>query len=375
MLPRVLCRRHRFLSQYCGILLTHNLLSPKERKRKMSATKTCAICNSNEVFVRSSMAQGTLCQCCQFGLMCGPDLNQWHARHALPYEWDLDERSTVRLWALWIYRLHKLKEDILGMEWKPNEAKDVVWSYVDKHVSMLCFDLPKCSTPVTRGDPIQDESTEAKQFVMSLTSRLGKHKGRWCVEALQEDPEDSVVLPTRKRKGVIGPNERSTVFSMTLNNYTEDEFQALGKLCPTPFNFFFAGKETGADGTPHLQCCARTRNPTSIAALRKHIEASMELPCRFHIEVSRCEIQWNIEYCSKGQQSKEEWDAEKTNGPNYGFGADTVEYGTRPNKRGKRTDLDDVVKAIQEGKGELQIATEHGMVRITSVDSYLYFDK
>ena len=90
--------------------------------------------------------------------------------------------------------------------------------------------------------------------------------------------------------------------------------------------------------------------------------------------MAKCGFDTNIAYCSKGEQSHDEWVRDKAKGPNFGVGSDTFEYGTPPKGQGKRTDLDDVAQAIANGEGELEIATKHGTYLFTDILSYTYVD-
>lgn len=154
---------------------------------------------------------------------------------------------------------------------------------------------------------------------------------------------------------------RKKNFVLVLNNPTTDEIDRLNLLVDSGlFRYFCGGHEIGESGTPHIQCCGCTFNPISIRALRKRIEEAMSLDCRFHIEVAKCPLPKNIQYCFKGEQPHEEWLDENEEGPNYGKNANTFEFGERPRGQGKRSDLDEVVKAISEGQCEDEIALNFG---------------
>ena len=81
---------------------------------------------------------------------------------------------------------------------------------------------------------------------------------------------------------------------------------------------------------------------------------------RWHLEAARSSLDKNVQYCSKGTQSHDEWQESNELGPNWGVGAETFEFGTPPRGQGKRTDLDAVAKAVSEGCDLLAIENEHG---------------
>jgi len=58
------------------------------------------------------------------------------------------------------------------------------------------------------------------------------------------------------------------------------------------------------------------------------------------------------DYTKKGEQTKEEWDKFKTQGPNYGLNADFVERGSIP-IAGKRTDLDRFTDDVDNGTRDI----------------------
>lgn len=162
-------------------------------------------------------------------------------------------------------------------------------------------------------------------------------------------------------RGTLPRASRKTLFCLTLNNYTTAEYASAKDMVEAGiFSYFFGGKEIGENGTPHLQCCARTTQPISIVALRRRIADVTKSPCRWHIEVMKCPLPKNRQYCSKGNQSHEEWLEFNELGPNYGVGADTFEFGTKPKGRGHRSDLDDVAAAVRSGKTEHEISESYG---------------
>lgn len=158
---------------------------------------------------------------------------------------------------------------------------------------------------------------------------------------------------------------RKTNFVLVLNNYDDLETESLQVLIDKGvFRYLIAGKEVGEEGTPHLQCFARTKDPVSIAALQHKITNVTNIPSRWAIKVAEKGVSKNIQYCSKGEQSKEEWNQYNEQGPNFGKNADVTEYGAKPPGSGKRTDLDDVAAAIRSGMSEREVADKFGSSHI-----------
>lgn len=152
---------------------------------------------------------------------------------------------------------------------------------------------------------------------------------------------------------------RKTNFVLTLNNYTEEEELSIPllveqKLC----SYFCYGKEVGASGTPHLQCFARTRAKMSIATFQRKIAEVTGIASRYSVIVAKGSLPGNRDYCAKGEQSHDEWETLKCDGPNYGKNADFHEFGQHG--QGRRTDLQDVSEAIRLGRTEKDIAEAHG---------------
>lgn len=87
--------------------------------------------------------------------------------------------------------------------------------------------------------------------------------------------------------------QRARGFCYTLNNYTSDEVLALRNLNNSQVRYHIFGRETGSEGTPHLQGfiyfnTARRFRPT----LRR-------LPERVHLEVMRGSPEQAAQYCKK----------------------------------------------------------------------------
>lgn len=87
--------------------------------------------------------------------------------------------------------------------------------------------------------------------------------------------------------------QRSRGYVMTINNYTEGEYELLkSELHNNTVESYIIGKEIGAKGTKHLQIYVYWKNGKSFNAMKKQFP-------RAHIEKARGNKQYNYDYCSK----------------------------------------------------------------------------
>lgn len=103
---------------------------------------------------------------------------------------------------------------------------------------------------------------------------------------------------------------RSKYWCFTLNNYSEDEIKQLVEL---EYTYLIYGKETGTNGTPHLQGYIEFN-------IRKRLETIKNINPRIHWEIRKGTAQQAADYCKKE--------------------GDFNEHGTISNpEQGKRNDL------------------------------------
>lgn len=123
---------------------------------------------------------------------------------------------------------------------------------------------------------------------------------------------------------------QSRRWSFTLNNYPEHVLDAIknGSIMNSfagHVTYLHVGTETGENGTPHLQGYLETKKKVTLSGLKKLFGDLQVSP---HLEVARGTLQQNIDYCSKESP--------------------LIICG-EPMKPGKRTDLDDIKRDIDEG--------------------------
>lgn len=122
--------------------------------------------------------------------------------------------------------------------------------------------------------------------------------------------------------------QKKRSFCFTINNYTDEDINQCKNL---PYKYIILGKEKGEEGTPHIQGYVFFSNPISFKSFKK------KLP-RAHIEVCRGSPQQNVEYCSKEEILFSEGEIPKS---------------------GKRNDLDEIRKAVQNGEDMRTIITSY----------------
>lgn len=119
-------------------------------------------------------------------------------------------------------------------------------------------------------------------------------------------------------------NQRSRDWCFTLNNYTEEEYDAIHTLDSTEYQYIVYGKEVGESGTHHLQGYVYFVNAKSMSAVKKM------LGNRCHLEKTKGTPQQASDYCKKDNLY--------------------VESGKLPEKQGKRSDLEQIRNMVKEGK-------------------------
>lgn len=88
-------------------------------------------------------------------------------------------------------------------------------------------------------------------------------------------------------------NIRARRWCITLNNYTEEEYNTYNTLFQKYGWKYVIGKEVGSEkNTPHLQIYIETKNPISFNTLKK-------INNKFHIEKAKGNRDDNLNYCSK----------------------------------------------------------------------------
>lgn len=124
---------------------------------------------------------------------------------------------------------------------------------------------------------------------------------------------------------------KSRNYVFTINNFTTaDEDQLRAFSSSEQCKYIAVGKETGEEGTPHLQCYVELSGARTLSWCKRVISS------RAHFEVRRGTSDEAASYCKKD--------------------GDWWEEGKQRKRPGTRTDLNVIREAITEGKSELYIA-------------------
>ncbi len=104
---------------------------------------------------------------------------------------------------------------------------------------------------------------------------------------------------------------RTRQFIGTLNNPTDDDMLHILDAPKEWFQWAIFASEMGEEGTHHIQAAWQLKNAKTFSAMQKCLGGRWAL---FERKSSQFAA-WS--YCAKGQQSKEEWESEGVDGPNW----------------------------------------------------------
>lgn len=123
-------------------------------------------------------------------------------------------------------------------------------------------------------------------------------------------------------------NKRSRGWCLTLNNYNEAQVKKLTEWFTDNCEYACIGREVGESGTPHLQMCCEFTNMKSFKQMKNVFK-------KCHFEMRKGTKQEASDYCKKD--------------------GDYIEIGKLKDEAGKRTDINIVKKAVNEGKNMREI--------------------
>uniref|UniRef100_A0AAU8H5V9 ATP-dependent helicase Rep n=1 Tax=CRESS DNA virus TaxID=3138951 RepID=A0AAU8H5V9_9VIRU len=119
----------------------------------------------------------------------------------------------------------------------------------------------------------------------------------------------------------------------TVNNWTEEEFGLILRMCESSAKYLIIGKEVGKEGTPHLQGFVNFKKKVRRSTLKKRPGFT-----RAHVEIARGTDQENQTYCRKSGQY--------------------TEIGS-PQCQGRSSGLTSAIQVLQERNGNLsEVARE-----------------
>lgn len=147
----------------------------------------------------------------------------------------------------------------------------------------------------------------------------------------------------------------SRSWCFTINNYTLEEIDNLEFGIAKKYRYMICGFEKGEKkGTPHIQGYVEFHAAKRKAGVKKLISK------RAHVEASKMKNRVNArDYCTKGEQTKAEWDDLHQQGPNYRKNPEWVEFGDwEAGGQGTRNDLRGIMEMIKEKKKMIEIMEE-----------------
>jgi len=141
----------------------------------------------------------------------------------------------------------------------------------------------------------------------------------------------------------------------TWNNYTEADVEHLKSFSEKDCDYIVFGREIApTTGTPHLQGYVEWRNGTSGQTLQNKFGSNK-------IWVFTCQAarDFNIKYCKKGEQPKDEWNTLKDKGSNYGLNADIVELTFKEKHQGKASEFTALYEAMLDTPDYAELLEQH----------------
>lgn len=173
----------------------------------------------------------------------------------------------------------------------------------------------------------------------------------------------SVERPTRSR---VQNRGRAVVF--TLNNYTDDEVNAIKDSSDIHYKWIIFGKEVGENGTPHLQGAFSVASPNPVAYSTMHSWPGM---ARAHYQPMWGNYQQQLDYCSKGSMPHALYNSLKKDRdrllahPAYGVDADVFIAGAPP-EPGKSNALRLATDKLIAGSSVAELARDPEMAPVVA---------
>lgn len=147
---------------------------------------------------------------------------------------------------------------------------------------------------------------------------------------------------------------------LCLNNYTDEEVEIWKKEISDHCVYGVVGWEVGEKcKTPHIHGYIEYKNARTwdrIKALygdRTHFQPKTKKSTNVH----------SANYCKKGEQTHEEWEAEGEEGKNFGKNAKIWEHGVlKPEEQGSRNDLKAIAEAIEKDGNNIRELIKHDLI-------------
>lgn len=148
----------------------------------------------------------------------------------------------------------------------------------------------------------------------------------------------ALVMPSPAVKALLG----------TVHDYTETDIQKLKEFGQEKCRFMVIGYETcPSTGRPHLHTVMQLKAQTRVSTLQAIVNPRV-MNCQFPLHsTDPFSPKFVVDYCKKGECSKEDWDKHGNKAEYFGLNAEFWEVGKFV-PPGTRTDLLKLVDAINE---------------------------
>lgn len=136
----------------------------------------------------------------------------------------------------------------------------------------------------------------------------------------------------------------------TLFHYTQDQIKNLQKIDENICKYIIYGHEICKDGKPHLQGYIELKKVQRLTGVKKILDPINGKRSPIHLSPANKDRKYQTIYCSKGLQSKEEYEKLGQDGPNYGIKAKIYEqiFQEYRGGQGKRNDWVELYNKITE---------------------------
>lgn len=150
-------------------------------------------------------------------------------------------------------------------------------------------------------------------------------------------------------------------WTFTLHEPSIEEIENIKNISDDKCKYIIFGNELTQDGKLHLQGYIELNKCHRMIGVKKLLDPINGKKSTIHVEAATTGRDFNKRYCSKGLQSKEEYDSLADKGPNYGKDAVIYERTFKEFRKGqgKRNDWTDIYNKIKESPKFADILEEY----------------
>lgn len=146
--------------------------------------------------------------------------------------------------------------------------------------------------------------------------------------------------------------KRERAWCLTVQKPNKKELAWWQNVNEKHFSWLVCALEHGKKGVPHLQVALRLKHGKTWSAAFDFFQLKKGDDLSNMIAESRAG-----HYCLKGEQSKEEWESQNVDGPNYGLNVNVIrQIGNLPkNGTTKKSAWDDIASMVEDGCSDMEI--------------------